>query len=95
LEIKVQKIELLESVKETIFSNMKLRMDISAINEELIANIDAIFSASQGKCNVEFFIEDSTENLSVKLPSKSRKIGITSDLTAALDKIGDLTYELS
>ena len=95
LEIKVQKIELLESVKETIFSNMKLRMDINAINEELIANIDAIFSASQGKCNVEFFIEDSAENLSVKLPSKSRKIGITSDLTAALDKIRDLTYELS
>ena len=95
LEIKVQKIELLESVKETIFSNMKLRMDINAINEELIANIDAIFSASQGKCNVEFFIEDIAENLSVKLPSKSRKIGITSDLTAALDKIGDLTYELS
>jgi DNA polymerase-3 subunit alpha len=95
LEIKVQKIELLESVKETIFSNMKLRMDINAINEELIANIDAIFSASQGKCNVEFFIEDAVENLSVKLPSKSRKIGITSDLTAALDKIGDLTYELS
>jgi DNA polymerase-3 subunit alpha len=95
LEIKVQKIELLESVKETIFSNMKLRMDINAINEELIANIDAIFSASQGKCNVEFFIEDAVENLSVKLPSKSRKIGITSDLTAALDKIVDLTYELS
>ncbi len=94
LEIKVQKIELLETVKETIFTNMKLKMDINAINEEMIANIDAIFSASQGKCNVEFFIEDAVENLSVKLPSKSRKIGITSDLTAALDKIGNLKYEL-
>ena len=74
---------------------MKLRMDISDLNEELITDLEAIFNASQGKCNVEFFVEDSIENISVKLPSKSRKIGITSELTTALDKIGSLTYELS
>jgi DNA polymerase-3 subunit alpha len=95
LEIKVQKIELLENVTTTIFSNMKLKMDIADLNEELITNIEAIFNASEGKCNVEFFIEDTTENISVKLPSKSRKIGVTSELTAALDKIGSLSYELS
>ena len=95
LEIKVQKIELLENVTATIFSNMKLKMDIADLNEELITNIEAIFNASQGKCNVEFFVEDTTENISVKLPSKSRKIGVTSELTAALDKIGSLSYELS
>ena len=95
LEIKVQKIELLENVTGTIFSNMKLRMDISDLNEELITDLEAIFNASQGKCNVEFFVEDNIENISVKLPSKSRKIGITSELTTALDKIGSLTYELS
>ena len=95
LEIKVQKIELLENVTSTIFSNMKLKMDIADLNEELITNIEAIFNASQGKCNVEFFVEDTTENISVKLPSKSRKIGVTSELTAALDKIGSLSYELS
>jgi len=95
LEVKVQKIELLEQVKETIFSNMKLRVDINVINETLINDIETIFNASQGKCNVEFFVEDAVENISVKLPSKTCKIGITSDLTMALDKIGNVTYELS
>ena len=37
LELKIQKIELLELVKENIFSTMKLKLDANAINEELIA----------------------------------------------------------
>jgi DNA polymerase-3 subunit alpha len=94
LELKIQKIELLELVKENIFSTMKLKLDANAINEELIANIEAIFNSSQGKCSVEFFVEDLAENLSVKLFSKSQKIAISTDLMNELDKIGSLTYEL-
>lgn len=95
LELKIQKIELLENVKENIFSSMKLKMDINAINEEMIGNIESIFNASQGKCSVEFFVEDPTENISVKLFSKSQKIAVSTDLMNELDKIGSLTYELT
>jgi len=95
LELKIQKIELLETVKESIFSTMKLKMDIAAINDELIANIESIFSTSQGKCSVEFFVEDPVENLSVKLFSKSQKIAVSTELMNELDKIGSLTYELT
>jgi DNA polymerase-3 subunit alpha len=95
LELKIQKIELLENVKENIFSSMKLKLDIDAINDELIENIHSIFNASQGKCSVEFFVEDPAENLSVKLFSKSQKIAVSTDLMNELDKIGSLTYELS
>ena len=94
LELKIQKIELLELVKENIFSTMKLKLDANAINEELIATIEAIFNSSQGKCSVEFFVEDLAENLSVKLFSKSQKIAVSTDLMNELDKIGSLTYEL-
>jgi DNA polymerase-3 subunit alpha len=95
LELKIQKIELLETVKENIFSTMKLKMDIAAINDELIANIESIFNTSQGKCSVEFFVEDPIENLSVKLFSKSQKIAVSTELMNELDKIGSLTYELT
>lgn len=95
LELKIQKIELLETVKENIFSTMKLKMDIAAINDELIANIESIFSTSQGKCSVEFFVEDPAENLSVKLFSKSQKIAVSTELMNELDKIGSLSYELT
>ena len=95
LELKIQKIELLETVKENIFSTMKLKMDITAINDELIANIESIFNSSQGKCSVEFFVEDPVEKLSVKLFSKSQKIAVSTELMNELDKIGSLTYELT
>ena len=95
LELKIQKIELLETVKENIFSTMKLKLDISAINDELMANIESIFNSSQGKCSVEFFVEDAAENMSVKLFSKSQKIAVSTELMNELDKIGSLTYELT
>ena len=95
LELKIQKIELLENVKENIFSTMKLKVDVNAINEELISSIESIFGASQGKCSVEFFVEDLTENMSVKLFSKSQKIAVSTELMNELDKIGKLTYELT
>ena len=74
---------------------MKLKLDIAAINEELMANIESIFNSSQGKCSVEFFVEDPAENLSVKLFSKSQKIAVSTELMNELDKIGSLTYELN
>ncbi len=95
LEVKIQKIELLENVKENIFSTMKLKLDVNAVTEDLITNIEKIFNASQGKCSVEFFVEDAIENLSVKLFSKSKKIAISTELMNELDKIGSLTYELN
>ena len=95
LELKIQKMELLENVKESIFSNMKLKIDVNSLTDELINSIDAILIASQGKCNVEFFVEDAAENMSVKLFSKSRKITVNTELTNELDKLGSLTYELN
>jgi DNA polymerase-3 subunit alpha len=95
LEIKIQKIELLENVKENIFSTMKLKIDINSINEELINNIETVLKSSQGKCNVEVYVEDLAENINVKLFSKSQKIAITTELMMELDKIGSLTYELN
>ena len=74
---------------------MKLKMDINALNDELIANIESIFNASQGKCSVEFFIEDTEENMSVKLFSKSQKISVSTELMNELDKLGSLSYELN
>jgi DNA polymerase-3 subunit alpha len=95
LELKIIKIELLESIKETIFTNMKLKLDVNSLTDELIASIDAILNSSAGKCNVEFFVEDEKENMNVKLYSKSHKIAVTNELTTQLDKLKSIKYEMS
>jgi DNA polymerase-3 subunit alpha len=95
LELKIIKMELLESIKETIFTNMKLKLDVNSLTDELIASIDAILNSSAGKCNVEFLVEDEKENMSVKLYSKSHKIAVNNELTTQLDKLKSLKYEMS
>ncbi len=95
LELKVQKIELLEDVKSNIFSLMKLKLNVNDINEELINSIESLLNSSQGKCSVEFLVEDKAENMSVKLYSKTKKIGLSTELINDLEKINGLTYELT
>jgi DNA polymerase-3 subunit alpha len=95
LEIKINKMDLLENVKETIFTTMKLKIDVNYLTDDLINSIENILITSQGKCNVEFFVEDVAENMSVKLFSKSRKIAVSTDLTNELDKLSNVSYEVS
>jgi DNA polymerase-3 subunit alpha len=95
LELKIQKIELLENVKENAFSTIKLKVDLEALNNEFIASLETLFNSSQGKCSVEFYVEDKKENMNVKLFSKKTKVAITNELMLELNKITNLEYELN
>jgi DNA polymerase III subunit alpha len=94
LEFKVQKIELLDEVKQKAFSNLKVKIDLNKLTDELINNLEALFKQYNGKSNVEFFVEDPNENMSVKLHSKGYKVSINTDLLFELDRLGDVTTEL-
>jgi DNA polymerase III subunit alpha len=95
LEFKVQKIELLSEVKEKAFSNLKVRIDVNKLNDELIENLENLFKQFNGKSNLELFIEDPAENMSVKLYSKAYKISINNDLMFELDRLGSVSCELN
>ena len=95
LELKVQKIELLDDVKQKAFSNLKVKIDLNKLTDELITNLENLFRQFEGKSNVEFYVEDPTENISVKLHSKGYKVAINSDLLFELDRLGSVTTELN
>jgi len=95
LELKIQKIELLENVKDNAFSTLKLKVDLEALNNEFISHLEQILNSSQGKCGVEFYVEDKKENMNVKLYSKKSKISINNELMVELNKITNLEYELN
>jgi DNA polymerase-3 subunit alpha len=95
LELKIQKMELLENVKESAFSNLKLKMELESITEQFINQLDQVLGSYQGKCNVEFYVEDKKENMNVKLFSKKSKIAISEELINELNKFPNLEYELN
>lgn len=95
LEFKVQKIELLDEIKQKAFSNLKVKIELSQLTDELITNLENLFKQYNGKSNVEFFVEDPTENMSIKLHSKGFKVAISNDLLFELDRLGSITTELN
>ncbi|MBK7667545.1 MAG: hypothetical protein IPJ32_09525 [Sphingobacteriaceae bacterium] len=50
----MQKIELLADVKENAFTNIKLKIELSKLTDELITNLENLFKQFNGKSNVEF-----------------------------------------
>lgn len=95
LELKIQKIELLENVKDNAFSTLKLKVDLEALNNEFILHLEQVLNSSQGKCGVEFYVEDKKDSMNVKLYSKKSKISINNELMVELNKITNLEYELN
>ncbi len=93
-ELKVTKMDLLENVKESIFSNLRLSMDIKGINEQLIEKLEQIFTNYPGKSNVEVLVTDKKENIQLKLYSKKNRVQVSEQLLYDLNQLADLTYEL-
>jgi len=94
LEIKLSKIELLEQVKESAFSVIKLKVKLNSVNDDLIMKLDTLINARAGKSNLEFYVEDEEQHLNVKLFSKKSKVAIDTDFLFELDKISDIKYDL-
>jgi DNA polymerase-3 subunit alpha len=95
LEIKIQKIELLENVKENAFNTLKLKMNLEDVSDKLIGGLDHILNSYQGKCNIEFIVEDKSENMQIKLFSKKNKVAINEELLIQINKLSQVEYELN
>ncbi len=72
-----------------------MKVELSKLTDELITNLENLFKQFNGKSNVEFFVEDPSENISIKLHSKGYKVAISNDLLFELDRLGAVTTELN
>ena len=95
LEIKLSKIELLESVKENAFNLIRLKVKLNALNDNLIVKLDTLMTKHVGKSNVEFYVEDEDMKQNIKLFSKKNKIAIDSEFLLELDKLTEVKYDLN
>ena len=95
LEIKINKIELLNDVKTTAFNSIRLKVSLEEVNENLIGKLDRLINENAGKSNLEFFIEDEVNKQKVKLFSKKNKVEINDNFLLELDKLITINYELT
>lgn len=93
-EVKIGKIELLSDLKEKAFTTLKLKINVSDLNEAMLQNIDNLIMNHPGKANLEFIIDDPLDKIGVKMFSKSRKIAVNNEVLDDIKKISTLDYEL-
>jgi DNA polymerase-3 subunit alpha len=87
LEFKILKIDLLSELKEKAVNSG----DVSA---EFIDRVESLISTYPGKCSFEIHVEDKNENMSVKMFSKTKKVGISNDLLLELNRLPGTECEL-
>ncbi len=95
LEIKINKIELLDDVKTNAFNLIRMKVKLAAVNDNLINKLEQLMSNNAGKSSVEFYVEDEEQHQNVKLFSKKNKIEINDTFLLEMDKLVEINYELS
>jgi DNA polymerase III subunit alpha len=93
-ECKIQKIDLLSEMKDKTFSSIKLKVGTGDVSNDFIDKIELLINTHPGKCGIEIHVEDKTENLSVKMFSKTKKIDINDELMNELNRLNGVECEL-
>ncbi|HEU0228501.1 MAG TPA: hypothetical protein VFQ86_12240, partial [Arachidicoccus soli] len=92
-QFKVLNMELLSELRSKKASGLEIFLPIELINMNIIDEIDNLFKQNEGRFLVKFNITDIANNITVEMPSRSRKVDISDNLLKSLDKQG-IEYKL-
>jgi DNA polymerase-3 subunit alpha len=93
-EFKVKNITLLSDVKDDMINTITLKLPLSEIDRNLISQLQE-HTKEKGKVTLRFQITDPTDNLSVDMFSRSKRIAVTNELIDFLDQKSAIHYTLS
>ncbi len=79
LEFKINKIDLLNEMKEQLIKKIDIQIDASKIDNELISEIATCFNANKGDIDVNFTIFDN-KGINISMLSRNCKIDISTEL---------------
>jgi DNA polymerase-3 subunit alpha len=81
----VAKVALLSEIKETLFSKVTLQVAVENVNDEFINDILTLIKKNKGKINLNFALFNAIDNTSVKLFSRTERIGLTDEIIDFLE----------
>ncbi len=87
-QLNVKTIDLLYNIKDKVFKNLEIIINIDDITKELIDKIfDIIENTNKGTTKLKFTIIDKDKEIKTSLMSKSIKIDLTKDIINKLSRI--------
>ena len=94
LEFKANKIELLQEIAENAES-LRITFPAESLTQELVEEFDSKFAQSPGKTLLKFSVFDQTTNIKLHLFSRTRRIGLSGELKAYLQKNPDIVFTIN
>lgn len=90
--LNVMKMELLSELREKLVKKVSLDIPLEKVNDQLIERIRKLCKSERGNVPVQVNIfENGTR---VEMPSRSMKINLSRDLTTALDRMDEITWNI-
>ena len=94
-EIKVNKVELLVDVKDSLIEKITITAPLSAIDDRLITDISAMIKPYPGNTELYFFIQDPDGQMHINLISRAMKIEVKKELINYLKAQPLLDYKIN
>ncbi len=96
LEVKINKIEMLDGIRESRVSGLNIAIPLQSLNEELVTELTYLMKEDEGNIALRFSIYDNKDSHSkAQFLSRSSKIKLTDEIVEYLDSHAEITYTLS
>jgi len=95
LEFKVNRIELMDEIREKYFKSITVQIPLSSITGDIISDLERITSGNKGKSLLRFDIFDLETKMMVNLFSRNTRIEITDELLAYIESQDDLAFKIN
>ncbi len=95
LEFKVNKIELMDEVREKYFKSITVKIPLPSITSEMVTELSNLTLNSKGKSLLRFDVWDPETKMIVNLFSRNTRIEITNELLDYFEKHDDLVFKIN
>ena len=95
LELKVQNVEYLQTVKDKAIDRITISLNSDLLNEDMVAELGTLLSEHPGKTKLFFQLRDTTGNNHVLLRSKSLIVDVKPSLIDYIERTEGIDYKIN
>ena len=95
LELKVQNVEYLQTVKDKAIDRITISLNSDLLNEDMVAELGTLLSEHPGKTKLFFQLRDTTGNNHVLLRSKSLFVDVKPSLIDYIERTEGIDYKIN
>ena len=95
LELRIQKIEYLQTVKENAIDHITISLTTEMLNDQIVSELNGVLEDCPGKTALFFQLHDAQGKNNILLQSRSKKIDVRSSLLSFIEQTEGIEYHIN